>query len=277
MPHQNLSFETEDVVALGTAESWTMTFSGSDFEAADFLIDASTPLAPLETFRGGWDNDGFAFNYPANGFGLAFGVFDSDIVEPYEDFEEEWANSSFFYEMAVTVTASFDGEDFEDFEENWGIASYQFVMGATTAGTFDGEAFEDFEEGWGNSSYQFTMGSTTAAVFDTGPVGAAEAVEDFEEVCVRFLVAPDHSSDSLIKVSHGLSDGMVIQLENENGALPTGLSDGTDYFVDNAAPNFFEILVTSGGAQAVFSDNGTGQLYVLPDPRVFWTYRMLTL
>ncbi len=174
------------------------------------------------------------------------------------------------------------GELLEDFEDLWSSnESYSFTMGATTAASYDSgtpQDVEDFEEEWkSNGTYSFTMGGTTAAVYDTGPGGATEAVEDFEEVKEPFAVTADPVTDEVLKTTHGLSNGQVVQFSNTNGTLPAGLGPDTDYFVVSAAASTFKVSATSGGAAIDITDAGTGTHIVKPDPSVFWTLAMVTL
>jgi hypothetical protein len=57
--------------------------------------------------------------------------------------------------------------------------------------------------------------------------------------------------------SHGLSDGDRLTLTT-SGALPTGLSTGTTYYVINSATNTFNVSLTSGGAAVNTTGAGSG-------------------
>lgn len=52
-------------------------------------------------------------------------------------------------------------------------------------------------------------------------------------------------------------DGMVI-FSNSGGAMPTGLTAGTTYFVITRGANDFQVSLTKGGSAVTFSDDGSG-------------------
>lgn len=75
--------------------------------------------------------------------------------------------------------------------------------------------------------------------------------------------AVDHSvSTSLLNVSsHGLAEGDIVQLSvttEEGDALPTGLSESTNYYVLNPSTNSFQVSASLGGSPVTFSDSGVG-------------------
>lgn len=57
--------------------------------------------------------------------------------------------------------------------------------------------------------------------------------------------------------SHGLANNTPVVL-NSTGALPTGLTAGTVYYVRNAAANTFELSATSGGGSITTSGSQSG-------------------
>lgn len=64
-----------------------------------------------------------------------------------------------------------------------------------------------------------------------------------------FSVDTTVSNDALFSVAHGLADGDRVQLFNVfSESLPTGLSEGTVYFVVSSTTNSFKVSTTSGGA-----------------------------
>jgi len=73
---------------------------------------------------------------------------------------------------------------------------------------------------------------------------------------VTFTTA--HATDIMTSASHLLTDGLIVTLTNSGGALPSGLSAGTKYFVISASTNTFQLSATSGGAAIDYSDDGTG-------------------
>jgi len=68
----------------------------------------------------------------------------------------------------------------------------------------------------------------------------------------------DSSTDIFTDAAHGLSNGNILLLENSGGALPTGLSAGTVYYVISATTDTFQLSTTSGGSAVDISDNGSG-------------------
>src|SRR5262249_46839140 len=54
-------------------------------------------------------------------------------------------------------------------------------------------------------------------------------------------------TDRISAPAHGLVDGNVILLFNSGGALPTGLTAATAYYVKNSTTNDFQVSLTSGG------------------------------
>ena len=66
------------------------------------------------------------------------------------------------------------------------------------------------------------------------------------------------STDVVAAAGHGLLNGDVTMFSNSGGALPTGLSAATKYFVVNKNTNDFQIALTRGGAAVNFTSDGTG-------------------
>lgn len=64
-----------------------------------------------------------------------------------------------------------------------------------------------------------------------------------------FSVDTTLTNDALFSVAHGLADGDRVQLFNVFAeSLPTGLGEGTVYFVVSSTTNSFKVSTTSGGA-----------------------------
>lgn len=68
----------------------------------------------------------------------------------------------------------------------------------------------------------------------------------------------DASTDTFTLASHGLSNNAPIYFTNSGGALPSGVSALTKYYVIGATTNTFQISTTVGGAAVNFTTNGTG-------------------
>ena len=54
-------------------------------------------------------------------------------------------------------------------------------------------------------------------------------------------------NDTITETAHGMQDGDSVILSNSGGALPTGLSAGTTYYVVSAAADTFKLSLTTGG------------------------------
>lgn len=70
--------------------------------------------------------------------------------------------------------------------------------------------------------------------------------------------------------SHGLADGTVVTFTT-TGALPTGLSVGTKYYVLAVATNHFHVALTPGGAAIGTSGTQSGTHTASTDTQVIWT------
>lgn len=75
-----------------------------------------------------------------------------------------------------------------------------------------------------------------------------------------FSVDTTLSNDQLLSVAHGLADGDRVMLYNVlSETLPTGLTEGTIYFVVSSATNTFKVSTTSGGAAVDITAVGGGE------------------
>lgn len=73
---------------------------------------------------------------------------------------------------------------------------------------------------------------------------------------VTFTAA--NATDIITANSHGLANTNIIFLQNSGGALPTGLSANTPYYIISSTVNTFQLSLTSGGAAINFTTDGTG-------------------
>lgn len=285
----NFGFEIEDPAAPGLPDVWQIQITTTAVESFGFGV-GSLPVAPYEPFEGGWSSNEdfvFAFTEPAEPSEREAAIFDSDLSDPpgvqsVEDFDNGWDNDAFLFETGSTDPADFDAgvpQTFEDFEEEWDDnENYLFSMGVTDAAEFDSapETFEDFEQEWDdNESFDFTMGATDPAVFD--PDGAAEEVENFEEVIPEFAVTTNPATNKVLATAHGLQNGERVTFRNEGGALPGGLVTGFTYRVINTAADDFEVSATVGGAAIDITDFGFGSHFAKADPEIYWTEIAATL
>lgn len=88
------------------------------------------------------------------------------------------------------------------------------------------------------------------------PFGGASTTRGF------FSVDTTLANDQLLSVAHGLVDGDRVMLFNVFAeTLPTGLSEGTIYFVVNSATNTFKVSLTSGGSPVDVTALGGGEGY----------------
>lgn len=76
------------------------------------------------------------------------------------------------------------------------------------------------------------------------------------------VVTADNTTDVFTSTAHGFTNGQSVEIESLTGAVPTGLSAQTEYFIVTAAANTFQLALTSGGAAINFTSDGTGTLQV---------------
>ena len=68
-----------------------------------------------------------------------------------------------------------------------------------------------------------------------------------------------NATDLITSAGHGLSNGDVVQFTNSGGALPTGISALTNYYIINATTDTFQVTATPASTTAVnFTTDGTG-------------------
>lgn len=88
------------------------------------------------------------------------------------------------------------------------------------------------------------------------PFGGASALKGF------FSVDTSLGNDQLFSVGHGMSDtDRVIVYNVFSETLPTGLTEGTLYFVVSSATNTFKLSLTSGGSAVDITAVGGGEGY----------------
>ena len=84
-------------------------------------------------------------------------------------------------------------------------------------------------------------------------------VADFPVAGSGTFTASDSTGDLLATLaSHGLSDDNRVKFSNSGGALPTGLSASTSYYIDVIDTNTFLVLDDRGGDPIAYTDAGTG-------------------
>lgn len=132
----------------------------------------------------------------------------------------------------------------------WGPAAGRLKTN-TNALTFDVPAGTYGYFGWFNAST-----GNTGNYRGYAPFGGASPLRGFASV------DPVLANDALLSPGHGLVNTDRVILFNVLGtALPTGLTEGTVYFVVSSATDSFKVSATSGGAAVDITAVGGGELY----------------
>lgn len=98
--------------------------------------------------------------------------------------------------------------------------------------------------------------------------GTGDVILEGRSATVTFTDA----GDLVNWTAHGLVDGMAVVFENSGGALPTGLTAGTTYYVTNATTDTFTVALTPGGATVTFTTgSGTHTAYETINGKARWT------
>jgi hypothetical protein len=133
------------------------------------------------------------------------------------------------------------------------------VWGAASAGQKANTGALTFDVPAG--TYGF-FGLFNASTGNTGnykgyiPFGGASALKGFGTVDATL------TSDQLFSRAHGMADGDRVILYNVFAeTLPTGLTEGTVYFVVNSTTDSFKVSTTSGGAAVDITALGGGEFY----------------
>lgn len=88
------------------------------------------------------------------------------------------------------------------------------------------------------------------------PFGGVTALKGFFSVDTTLV------NDQLLSVGHGMADNDRVMLFNVYAeSLPTGLTEGTIYFVVSSAANTFKVSLTQGGAAVDITAVGGGEGY----------------
>lgn len=78
----------------------------------------------------------------------------------------------------------------------------------------------------------------------------------------------DNATETFTAANHGLTTGLKTQVSNSGGALPSGLSAATDYFVIAVTANTFRLATSLANALAgtnlLIADDGTGTQTITP-------------
>jgi uncharacterized phiE125 gp8 family phage protein len=81
------------------------------------------------------------------------------------------------------------------------------------------------------------------------------------------------SGDTLTVYGRTFTNGDAVQVKNSGGALPTGLSENTTYYVISVSGATFSLSTTAGGSAVTLTGAGTGTNYIGEDLLAFETLR----
>jgi hypothetical protein len=103
--------------------------------------------------------------------------------------------------------------------------------------------------------------ATSGTYFGCAPAGGAAR---------RQFSVPDTTADTLESPAHGYSNGdQVVVWPAVGAALPTGLAEGTVYFVVSSTTDDFQLSATSGGAAINLTAVGDGEVSkITPEPYI---------
>lgn len=120
----------------------------------------------------------------------------------------------------------------------------------------------------GSISYPIMTNTFAPLASDPGQVAFAAAQRACQPYAFRFVWGADCELISTVTISvaepgvitwndHGLADGSTVTFST-SGALPTGLTAGTVYYVVGATQNTFSVAATVGGAAIDTTAAGSG-------------------
>jgi hypothetical protein len=124
---------------------------------------------------------------------------------------------------------------------------------------------------YGYLSFWNALTGNTSNFLGYGPINGS--VKGFASVDTTL------TNDQLFSVAHGLVDTDRVILYNVFAeTLPTGLTEGTVYFVVSSATNTFKVSATSGGTAVDITAVGGGELYFQKIiPEVFASQGQITV
>lgn len=111
--------------------------------------------------------------------------------------------------------------------------------------------------GGGTDNIQFwSIGSASSGsgiLMYYGPFAAAPLL---------FTTTDSASSDTFVSDAHGLSDGETVVFSTApGGTLPTGVTEGTIYYVITSTTDSFQVSTTSGGSAVALTADGAGRVH----------------
>jgi hypothetical protein len=161
------------------------------------------------------------------------------------------------------------GTNFTGTEATGGSPAYArkaVTWSAAAAGQKKNSAAITFDVAAGEYSHFLLMDAVTGNTnnyLGAIPFGGASALKGFASVDTTL------TNDQFLSPGHGLSNTNRVQLHDTFGAaLPTGITEGTLYYVVNAATDTFKVSTTSGGAAVDLTAVGGGEVYwqqVIPE------------
>jgi hypothetical protein len=115
----------------------------------------------------------------------------------------------------------------------------------------------------GTETFDVPAGSTVAWVggFDASTAGNFQGMTPNGGGVPQAFVVPDISNDTLECVAHGYSNGQTVVVWAVPGdPIPTGLAEGTIYYVISATTDDLQLSATSGGSAINITAIGAGLL-----------------
>lgn len=118
-----------------------------------------------------------------------------------------------------------------------------------------------------------TLGANTGNYRGYAPFMGATPLKGF------FSTDPTLANNQFFSVAHGLADGDRVILYNVFAeSLPTGVAEGTVYYVVNSAANTFKVSATLGGAAVPLTAVGGGEgHWARVVPEVFGSQGQITV
>jgi hypothetical protein len=117
-------------------------------------------------------------------------------------------------------------------------------------------------------SEEIAANDTSASVDLTGARGYSVIAEVTVTTPAAVEFTAEADDDSLTIEDHGFKTGLKCQVSNDGGALPTGLSGATDYFVIVVDADTIQLASSLVNAQAgtaiELDDDGTGTQTITP-------------
>lgn len=115
-----------------------------------------------------------------------------------------------------------------------------------------------------NSSTDTEPSDEMGLVYEASPTAGS-----FSSYSKTFLDADVNTGTETITISsHGFTNGDVVSVSNSGGALPTGLSANTEYFIVGATTNTFQLSATYGGSAINITGAAGGGTYTIKGAQV---------